>query len=372
MTGKLTRYILETGIKLGEFRNVKDEVQILKACTFYDQRYGEVTITRKMLSDMVNNYHAGVRRIQIGIDYGHKSDEENAAIITDLYTREDDGELWGKVQWTPDAEQQLSERRWLYLSADFNTNYRDNETPGIDHGPVLLGAGLTNRPVIKGMDSVIVLSETKGNNMSGKNDKDKPTTELEIKLNEQLEAKEGELKEATTQLEEADGGLKQILQALGVENVQEALAKIAEKERGDDMSLSEENKDKYEKQLSEQSAEIKTLKESIEKNEKKDAFNALLSEGKACEAQRESFMKGDMAEFAKNAEVVKLTEDGDNGNSDDNNNDDGNEVVDVEAKVLELADAKVKENEGMSKRDAISLVLSENKDLKEKYEEFYG
>ena len=64
-----------------------------------------------------------------------------------------------RVDWTPNGEKILAEKEFRYLSAEFDVDYTDNETPDISHGTVLLGAGLTNRPVIKRMDAVITLSE---------------------------------------------------------------------------------------------------------------------------------------------------------------------------------------------------------------------
>ncbi|MCH8350738.1 MAG: hypothetical protein IIB29_10825, partial [Chloroflexi bacterium] len=45
-------------------------------------------------------------------------------------------------------------KEFRYLSADFNMNFRDNET-GKSFGGVLNGAGLTNRPRVKGMDAIL-------------------------------------------------------------------------------------------------------------------------------------------------------------------------------------------------------------------------
>jgi hypothetical protein len=105
------------------------------------------------------------------------------------------------------------------------------------------------------------------------------------------------------------------------------------------------------------SAKEKEMQEKIEMSEKTSKFNALMSEGKAVEAQRDAFFKNDMIEFAKNAQPLKLAEvtvtvEGEEKSAED--------------EVLELAEKKVKEDK-MPLAQAIAMVLSENKELNKKY-----
>ncbi|WP_230368805.1 phage protease [Paludibacterium denitrificans] len=57
------------------------------------------------------------------------------------------------MEWTEFGIEAVKERGFQYLSAEYSENYQDNEQ-GRTHGPVLLGAGLTVRPVIKRLDPV--------------------------------------------------------------------------------------------------------------------------------------------------------------------------------------------------------------------------
>jgi hypothetical protein len=69
-------------------------------------------------------------------------------------------------------------------------------------------------------------------------------------------------------------------------------------------------------------------------------------------------MKDDMAEFAKNAQEVKLSEAGSNAKGDES----ADEAAD---KLIKLAEKKAKDDD-MEFGDAMSLTLSENPDLKKK------
>lgn len=283
------------------------EIQILKTATIYDSRYGEVKITREMLDQMVKNFQEKVRGIEIMLDAGHNSDKEAFGWFKNIYTKEGDNssyELWGTVELTSLGQKALAEKLYGYISADFNTSYQDNETLA-NYGAVLLGAGLTNRPVVKGMSPAIALSE------------DNKSTEIKMDL-------------------------QQLLDACGVSSPEELIKMIGDMKSQIEMACTTE----------------KELKEKIEMSEKTNEFNTLLSEEKACEAQREAFMKNDMIGFAKNAQPMKLSE-MTNGSVEGNDKD-------AEEQIMELAEKKVKE-EKIALKDAIVLVLSENKDLAKQY-----
>lgn len=284
------------------------DIQILRATTIYDHRYGEVKITPEMLEQMVRNFDEKIRGVEIMLDAGHNSDKEAYGWFKKLYTKlsetDETLELWGTVELTSFGQRALTEKLYGYVSADFDMNYQDNETLA-KYGAVLLGAGLTNRPVVKKMKPAIELSEN------------------------------GEKKMMT---------LEELLQACGVGSPEELVKMIGDL-RGE---------------VQASSAEKKELQEKIAMSEKEKEFNVLLSDGKAVEAQRISFMEGNMVEFAKNAQVVKFEEISKGGNGSDENE------INAEDKILELAEKKVKEEKlGLTK--AIQVVLSENPELAKQY-----
>lgn len=298
------------------------EVQILRTGAFTHPKYGKFSVTADTLLKLKENFDAEVRGVDIAIDYSHESDQEAAGWIQSLSLKEDNTQLWAVVRWTPKAEQKLKDREFRYLSADFTMDFKNNETLQ-SHGPTLLGAGLTNRPVIKEMAPVIELSEDSNPNEE---------TVMEEKIKE-LEAKVAELTKMCEDLK--------------------AVCDSKDMELGD-----------MKKKLAEQQGAAQKLEEEKKCAEKKSKFDLLLSEGKAVEAQREAFMGDDMAKFIELAQPLKLSENGNEGNA-------STGAKTAQDEVLELAEAKAK-SEKLSIDKAISLVLSEKSDLRKRYEEEVG
>ncbi len=126
-------------------------VTLTRTGSFTDPRYGRFEITRDMLLSMVRNFDAGTVGTDIFLDVNHQPGDGAAAKILRLSV---EGErLRALVEWTPFGREAVKTRGFTYLSAEFSENYQDNEQ-GRLHGPVLLGAGLTVRPVIKRLDPV--------------------------------------------------------------------------------------------------------------------------------------------------------------------------------------------------------------------------
>jgi phage I-like protein len=301
---------------------IKKDIQVLRVGEFTHngQRF---SIKQKHLSDMVNNFHEGVRGIDLMLDFSHKSEGKAAAWFKDLYLSEDGKELWAKVDWTDSGEDSVRKKEFKYISADFTFSHTDNETQK-KMGPVLYGAGLTNRPVVKNMQPV-VLSEL---NNSGEKMDDK-------KELEELKAKNKELMEQIAAFKKGDKE----------KELSEREAKLAEKEEA--IKLSEE----------------KAAKEKAEA-EKKGKFDALLSEGKVVEAQREAYMADDMVKFSENAvdpKTLNFSETGTSGTGNSNKYD--KSETPAQDEVLELAEKQEKD---------ISVILSENPALNKRYQEEIG
>ena len=329
-------------VQLSEASNGEEfpkEIQLLKTGTFTDPRYGKFSVTSKMLKEMVSNFHKGIRGIKPALDFKHESDAEAAAWFTNVFTKNNDSELWANPDWTKEGERKLSDRVYGYVSADFNQAYRDNEKNEL-HGCVLLGAALTNRPVIKNMQPVIQLSE--GEFMDYKTMKEaKKLAELSPEDLEKVSA---------------------LMESLGATSVEDFMAKIAAMKQNP-VQASEDEKE-MEKQLSEKTKKLtaletenKQLKEEKEKAQKEQVFTKMLSEGKAIPAQKEAFLSNDMMKFAELAVAggVKTKEVGTEAG---NQNDAG---ADDDDKILKLAEEKVAKKEAKDMPTAISMVLKEQK-----------
>jgi phage I-like protein len=232
-------------------------------------------------------------------------------------------QLWAVVDWTPVGRRTLADKEFAYLSADFDPAYKDNETPDKNFGTVLLGAGLTNRPVIKKMNPAIQLSEYSQNN-----NKESKMTE------EQMVAAEAKLAE-----------VNKLMEDMGVASVEELMKMISE--------LKSTN-------------EVMSDEKAVA--EKTFALSELFSKGKITKAQQDAAikLKGEVFEgFVKLAELnegIKTKEVGDTGNK----NGGSSETTDPEDKLLELAEAMAKDKK-IGIASAINIVLSENTELKNAY-----
>lgn len=315
-------------------------VQLLKAGKY--RHYGEeLDISTDVLRLMKRNFDNNVKKVDLAIDYFHASYAEAAGWIKDVILKEGDTELWIKVEWTREAEKKIRDKEVRYLSADFDPIYEDNET-GEEFRYVLNGGGLTNRPFVKGMNAI--LSEISEVDIS-KEKREAINRILTDNPIEEVKPMEfSELKKELVTLSEDQK--REVVKACGV----------------DPVKLSEENKQLSEK-LEAEKTKNKELSETIEKQEKEAEFAVLLSEGKAVEAQREPFMSGNMSEFVKLSVPVNLSEKG-TGTGAPAKTEKPKTAEEAEAKIIELAEAKMKENVKLSEIEATDIVLSENPDLK--------
>ena len=318
-------------IKLAENNEPPREVQVLRVGTFFDPRYGQFQITKQMLLSMKKNFDDNVRKLSLAFDFKHESEDIAAGWFQTVNLRNDDTELWAEVEWTVEGARKLADRLFRYVSADFSANYIDNETLK-EHGPCLLGAALTNRPVIKGMDP-ITLTEGEGK----MDEKDK--------LIAQLQAKIADLEK------QLKGGSEDKGEDMEMGKMKEAMA-AKEKELAD-----------MKAKCSEYEAATKKAAEEKQLAEKKARFEKLLSEGKAVKAQEEAYIAGDMDKFFELSEKTHSKNEGHSGEG--NNNATEKSALD---QILELAEKKVEEKLAKDSGSAISLVLDENPELKKAYE----
>ncbi|HLP97482.1 MAG TPA: phage protease [Sideroxyarcus sp.] len=133
-------------------------VTVTKLGHFFDPRYGEFDITREMVLAMIDNFNKNTYGQDIFLDVAHEPSKGAAGRFMKLAL--EGTKLRALIEWTPYGIDAVKNRGFKYLSADYTENYTDNEKR-LKHGPLLFGAGLTIRPVIKGNDPV-QLSEPDG------------------------------------------------------------------------------------------------------------------------------------------------------------------------------------------------------------------
>lgn len=348
---KVTLRSVPLSIQLEEgnvYQQIPERVQLMRTGTFYDKRYGKVDVTREIFENMVVKFDEGVRGIDLMIDYKHDSDAEAAGWIKSLDIVDepnDNGEgikesqLWASVDWTPNGRQKLSDKEFAYLSADFDPDYRDNENPETSHGAVLLGAALTNRPVIKRMAPAIQLSE----NETSTTYKEKKSMDIdEKKMGDDMKKLEEDKKLMEDKLEKVDAFMKEI----GVESIEDLMKMIADLRKENESML-------MEKKMS----------------ERKETLNVLLNEGKINAAQREEALKLDDGKFEGFVSIIKMSETKVKmSESGENKTQKEEKVEDPQEKVIELAE-KVMDDKKVSFSEATAIVLKENKELAKAYNE---
>lgn len=126
-------------------------VTVTRTGNFTDPRYGNFAITPTMLEQMVGNFNARVLGQDVFLDVAHRPNDGAAAKVLRLAV--EGSKLRALVEWTPFGVDAVRGRGFVYLSAEYHENWTDNERQQ-PHGCVLLGAGLTTRPVIKHLDPV--------------------------------------------------------------------------------------------------------------------------------------------------------------------------------------------------------------------------
>jgi phage I-like protein len=114
----------------------------------YDPRYGNFKITQ----DDVDGWKRNLSQVfggRVSIDEDHSSDRgkgtKAVAWITGLSQQGRD--VKAAVEFTPSGAQKIRDKEYLYISPTFVANYRDEHK--VDHGKALLGAAVTNRPVLR-------------------------------------------------------------------------------------------------------------------------------------------------------------------------------------------------------------------------------
>jgi hypothetical protein len=148
--GKTIRFLSRCKIELAEGK-ATSTVTVTRTGTFTDPRYGRFEISKDMLLSMVKNFKAGAYGQDIFLDVDHKPGNGAAAKFINLSV--EGNRLRAEVEWTPYGIKSVRDKGYQYLSAEYSENFTDNEA-GQQYGPVLLGAALTVRPVIKHLDPV--------------------------------------------------------------------------------------------------------------------------------------------------------------------------------------------------------------------------
>lgn len=323
-------------VKLDESGGVPARVQLFRVGTFHHSEYGKFEITKADLKKMSDNFTANIRGIDIAIDYKHDNEDVAAGWVKSVSLSEDGLELWADVDWTPNGKRVLAEKEFRYLSPEFMYDYQDNESLK-KFGPTLLGAGLTNRPTIKNMEPVVELAELKepGAGTAEPTDKNEGSKQKPKEV--------GKMDYKAMDPAALEGKSPEELKAMVVELIAQLKA-AAGKE-------------------TELSTQVAAAAEEKKMSEKKATFAKMLSDGKVVAAQEEAFLADDTVKFAELAGKTHTDPAGNGGKGAEKKFETADEAT---AEVQKLAEEKLAKKEVRDIGTAISLVLAERDDLRQK------
>jgi phage I-like protein len=370
-------------------KNKSERVELIRVGNFERRFEEDLKITLLDLEKMKQNFDSNARRQKLDADggpvlpfnFGHNTWDEAAGWITSLKIDKDVDNfdaLFASVDWTPRGAQKIRDNEFKFVSSEFTHNFKDPETGKI-YDIILGGAALTNIPFIRDMEAVNLLSEKENGQrtfVSLKLSGDKPDDNFNqgVNMPKELIEKFKSMSPEEQSAFLAECGLMKEDAKLSEELTETKTSlKLAEdkiKTLETDLSGSSDAADKLklaEGKIEEQGKQLNELIAERAKERQEASFNLMLSEGKACEAQRGAYMKGDMDEFAKKAQPVKLDESG--------AGDQGEDGADVQDKVLKLAEKKRASDKQklcgfeLTLVDAIESVFDENPELRKKYNE---
>jgi hypothetical protein len=136
-------------------------IQLAKTGAFQSTRYGQFAITRDDLTQMLGNFRNVTPKAptELPIDYDHLSmdpkkpgDGVAAGWLKAVELRADGDELWGEVEWTPEAADLIRKRAYKFVSPSFVKDHVHKD--GTKIGTTLLAAAITNHPFLEGMQAL--------------------------------------------------------------------------------------------------------------------------------------------------------------------------------------------------------------------------
>ena len=143
-------YVDLSGVAFSE-GNDTTWIELMKVGEYDHPVYGKINFTPQKLQEFADNVDAGVRGVDLAIDYDHSSvktgNSEAAGWIKQV--KFEGGVLRGLVEFTKTAAEKIRSKAFRYFSPEFVDKWID--PAGQEHKNVLFGGGLTNRPFLKNL-----------------------------------------------------------------------------------------------------------------------------------------------------------------------------------------------------------------------------
>lgn len=142
---------------------VPDEIELLQTGEWNTPYHGHFVINRTYLEEYATHARDPSIRRALPVDWEHDTIGGAAAWLGegngfDYEVRDNDQggqSLWASVKWTKKGKQSVEDDEYRYISPEFaDHDYEDPENAGRFFDNVLVGAGLTNRPLFKKLTAV--------------------------------------------------------------------------------------------------------------------------------------------------------------------------------------------------------------------------
>lgn len=319
-TGESTEQVLETG------SFVKDDIHF--------------KVDTEQMESFVQNFKDRVLGTDPPVNFGHERTGEASGWIKDLFLDPTRTKLFALIKWSASGLEGLKGLMWRYVSAEFTNRFVDGST-GKQFGPTLAGVALTNVPFLRHAPAVVGLS----------NEPDE--IELIQQTNNEGDDQMPNDKDVIS-LADHNAAVKVLTQAnqeLSDKNVElKTLGQEASKLKSANVDIN--------KELSE-------LRDKIDEERKKAEFTKLLSEGKACEAQRKAFMSDKMSEFTQLAKPMNLKGHGHANDGDDKDLEKFSELPKGERKMFDQCLRATMSEEDYMKRRGPSPISAVQADEEE-------
>lgn len=155
---------------------VPDEIELLQTGEWNTPYHGHFVINRTYLEEYATHARDPSIRRALPVDWEHDTIGGAAAWLGegdgfDYEVRDNDQggqSLWASVKWTKKGKQSVEDDEYRYISPEFaDHDYEDPENAGRFFDNVLIGAGLTNRPLFKKLTAVAASDGTGKDNLTG-------------------------------------------------------------------------------------------------------------------------------------------------------------------------------------------------------------
>lgn len=140
-------------------------IQLARTGSFVSKRYGNFSITREDLAQMLHNFTNVTPKAptELPIDYDHLSmdpkkpgDGAAAGWMKKLELRDGGDTLWAEVEWTDDGAERVRKKEYRFISPSFVKGHTHKDGTAI--GTTLLAAAITNHPFLEGMKALTLVT----------------------------------------------------------------------------------------------------------------------------------------------------------------------------------------------------------------------